>query len=92
MNASTTMTIRVSADLKERLGRLAHGTRRSRSFLAAEAVAAYVEHELSIIDGIQQGLADAEAGRVTAHAAVMAEAREIIADARKAKKEGTRSE
>ena len=38
MGASTTMTIRVTPDLKEKLGRLAHDTRRSRSYLAAEAV------------------------------------------------------
>jgi len=31
MAASTTMTIRVTPDLKEKLGRLAHTTRRMRS-------------------------------------------------------------
>jgi len=34
MTASTTMTIRVTAETKERLGQLARETRRSRSFLA----------------------------------------------------------
>ena len=37
----TTMTIRVTQDVEARLGRLASDTRRSRSFLAAEAVSAY---------------------------------------------------
>ena len=37
-SASTTMTIRLDPQLKAKLGRLAEGTRRSRSFLAAEAV------------------------------------------------------
>lgn len=73
MPDSTTMTIRVSAALKERLGRLAHDTRRSKSFLAAEAVSAYVDRELAIIDGIQRGLADVKAGRVVAHDDAMAE-------------------
>ena len=85
MNAITTMTIRVSPDLKEKLGRLAHSTRRSRSYLAVEAVEAYVNRELEIIEGIQQGLADMLAGRVTPHEEAMAEARQIIAEARQAK-------
>ena len=82
MNASTTMTIRVPADVKDRLGRLAHDTRRSRSFLAAEAVAAYVDRELAIIDGIQHGLADVAAGRVTDHDAAMDQVDKAIAEAR----------
>jgi predicted transcriptional regulator len=73
MTASTTMTIRVSTDVKEKLERLAHDTRRSRSFLAAEAVSAYVERELEIIDGVQQGLADVVAGRTVPHAEAMTE-------------------
>jgi len=82
MNASTTMTIRVSTEVKERLGRLAQDTRRSRSFLAAEAVAAFVDRELAIIDGIQRGLADVAAGRVTDHGAAMDQVDEAIAEAR----------
>lgn len=71
MGASTTMTIRVTPDLKEKLGRLAENTRRTRSYLAAEAVEAYVNRELQIIEGIQRGLADSDAGRVTPHQRAM---------------------
>lgn len=78
MTASTTMTIRVSTEVKEKLERLAHDTRRSRSFLAAEAVSAYVVRELEIIDGIQRGLADVEAGRVVPHDEAMAEIYGVI--------------
>jgi len=85
MNASTTMTIRLSAELKEKLGRLADGTRRSQSYLAAEAVSAYVERELAIIEGIQRGLADVAAGRVTPHDEVMDRVDALIAEARKRK-------
>ncbi|GGB52774.1 CopG family ribbon-helix-helix protein [Blastomonas aquatica] len=81
---STTMTIRVPQAVSDKLSRLAEGTDRSRSYLAAAAVSAYVERELAIIEGIQQGLADVEAGRVFAHEDVMAEADTIIAKARKA--------
>lgn len=82
MNASTTMTIRVPAGLAERLGRLAEGTRRSRSFLAAEAVAAYVDRELAIIEGIQRGLDDVAAGRVVDHETAMDRIDAVIAEAR----------
>ena len=78
MTASTTMTIRVTPDLKEKLGRLAHDTRRSKSFLAADAVRAYVERELEIIDGVQRGLADVDAGHVVPHDRAMAEIDEVI--------------
>lgn len=64
MTASTTMTIRVRPDVKEKLDRIANDTQRSKSFLAGEAVAAYVDRELEIIDGIKRGMADAAAGRV----------------------------
>ena len=82
MVASTTMTIRMTPDLKEKLGRLAQNTRRTRSYLAAEAVEAYVNRELQIIEGIQRGLADMEAGRVTPHEEVTARADRIVAEAR----------
>lgn len=82
MPASTTMTIRISPDVKAKLGRLAHGTRRSRSFLASEAVEAYVDRELEIIDGIERGLADVAAGRVVPHDVAMSELQAVIEAAR----------
>ena len=78
MPRSTTMTIRISPDVKERLDRHAHDTRRSKSFLAGEAVVAYVEREHDIIDGIQRGLADVAAGRVVPHEVAMAEIKAVI--------------
>jgi len=79
---STTMTIRVPLDVSTKLAKLAAGTHRSRSWLAAAAVSTYVDRELAIIDGIQKGLADVEAGRTTSHDEVMEQARQIVADAR----------
>ncbi|KGJ12747.1 MULTISPECIES: CopG family ribbon-helix-helix protein [Paracoccus] len=87
MTASTTMTIRVSPETKRKLERIAGETRRSKSFLAAEAVSAYVERELEIIDGIRRGMADAEAGRVVPHDEAMAEIHAVI-DAAEAKRAG----
>jgi predicted transcriptional regulator len=83
MAVSTTMTIRVTPETKQKLERIAADTRRSRSFLAAEAVTAYVDRELEIIGGIKRGLADVEAGRIVPHEQVMAEARQIVAKAKK---------
>jgi predicted transcriptional regulator len=85
MPTSTTMTIRISTDAKEKLDRLATDTRRSKSFLAGEAVVAYVERELEITQGIHRGLADVDAGRVAPHDAAMDEVYAAIdAAARKA--------
>lgn len=67
MAASATMTIRVSLETKEKLDRIAADTRRSKSFLAAEALAAYADRGLEIIAGIKRGMADAETGRVVPH-------------------------
>lgn len=78
MAASTTMTIRIAPEVKDKLRRIAEGTRRSKSFLAAEAVAAYVDRELEIIDGVRRGLEDVEAGRTVPHDAAMAEIDAVI--------------
>jgi len=82
MTVSTTMTFRLSDDAKAKLDRLAKHTRRSRSYLAAEAVAAYVERELEIIEGIEQGLADVAEGRLVPHDEAMARIYATIAAAK----------
>jgi predicted transcriptional regulator len=77
------MTIRVTPETKQKLERIAADTRRSKSFLAAEALSAYVDRELEIIDGIKRGMADVKAGRTVPHEQVMKEARRIVADVRR---------
>ena len=72
------MSIRLSSETKAQLGLLATATRRSKSFLAAEAVAAYVARERAIIEGIERGRADLKAGNTVSHAAAMAELDELI--------------
>ncbi|MGB6120014.1 MAG: CopG family ribbon-helix-helix protein [Mesorhizobium sp.] len=64
---SETVTVRLSSETKSRLEHLAAETRRTKSFLAGEAIEAYVARELAIVEGIKRGLADIEAGRVTPH-------------------------
>jgi predicted transcriptional regulator len=82
---STTMTIRLPVEVSDKLGRIARTTRRSRSYLAAEAVSDYIERELSIIEAIEEGLADVTAGRVVPHEVAMAELDAAIARIKAAK-------
>jgi predicted transcriptional regulator len=86
MTASATMTIRLSADVKEKLEQLARDTRRSRSYLAAEAVSAYVERELDILGGVRRGLADFAAGRVVTQERAEAEIRAVLEAAERSRK------
>lgn len=78
MTASTTMTIRVTAKTKERLGQLARETRRSRSFLAAEAVDRYLDREQAIMDGIKRGRADVAAGHLVSNDAAFSELTAVV--------------
>jgi predicted transcriptional regulator len=59
---STTMTVRLEPDLKERLDLLAEATHRSKSFLAAEAIREYVELNEWQIRETRAALAEADAG------------------------------
>ena len=56
MATSTTLTVRVSPEVKKRLGRLAGHTKRTSSYLAGEAIADFVDRELAIAEGIKRGL------------------------------------
>ncbi len=88
--ASTTLTVRLAPELKDRLGTLAERTRRTKSFLAGEAIAGYVERELEIVAGIERGLDDMTAGRVVPHEDVMAEIDATIKPANPSKQAKTR--
>ncbi len=59
---SSTMSIRLDDEVRERLEYLASATDRSRSFLAAEAIREYVENNEWQIQEIQAGLKEAEQG------------------------------
>jgi len=59
---STTMTVRLDDDVKERLHRLAEATERSKSFLAAEAICGYVDNNEWQIAEIHAALKEADAG------------------------------
>ena len=57
---STTMTIRLEADLKERLDQLAETTRRSKSFLATEAIRDFIELNEWQLQEIQEAIGEAD--------------------------------
>lgn len=59
---STTMTVRLEDDIKERLDILAEATHRSKSFLAAEAIREFVELNEWQIQETRTALAEADAG------------------------------
>lgn len=86
MPASTTLTVRLTPEVKSHLARLSRATRRTRSFLAAEAIAAYVARELQIVQGIERGLADLKAERVVPHERAMDELDAAIEKAARARK------
>ena len=59
---STTLTIRLESDLKDRLDDLANVTNRSKSFLAAEAIQEFVDLNEWQLQEIKKALAEADAG------------------------------
>jgi predicted transcriptional regulator len=59
---STTMTVRLDDEVKERLERLAESTQRSKSFLAAEAIRAFVENNEWQVAEIRAAVKEADAG------------------------------
>jgi predicted transcriptional regulator len=85
MTTSTTLTVRLPAQVKRRLGRLAGHTKRTQSYLAGEAIADFVDRELATIDGIKRGLDDMHAGRVVPHKTAMRRLRATVARAVKAR-------
>ncbi len=66
------MTVRVPAEMKERLERLAEATSRSKSWLATDALGRYLELEEWQIAETQAGLREADAGDFASDAEVQA--------------------
>jgi predicted transcriptional regulator len=64
---STTLSVRIDIDTKNRLEALAKRARRSKSFLAAEAIAAFVEAESWQLEEIQTGIKELDKGRGVPH-------------------------
>ena len=64
---STTISVRIDAQTKKQLEALAGRARRSRSFLAAEAITAFVAAETWQLDEMEAGLKELDEGRGVPH-------------------------
>ena len=62
MQNTSTITVRLSGALKSDLEKLARSTKRSKSFLAAEAIADYVELNSWQVAEVERALEEADAG------------------------------
>ena len=72
MSQSTTMTIRLEAEIKSRLDKLAAATHRSKSFLAAAAVREFIEINEWQIEEIEKAIKEAGAGDFASNQEVFA--------------------
>ena len=64
---TTTLTMRVRNALKKRLEKLSRSTGRSRSFLATEAISAYLDTNEWQVAGIKAALASLDRGQGIPH-------------------------
>ena len=69
---TTTLTLRVPTEMKERLDKLANATRRSKSYLAGEALRQYIDLESWQISEIQQAIKEADANDFASDAEIEA--------------------
>lgn len=64
---SETLSRRIDAETKKRLDALSKRSKRSKSFLGAEAIVAYVEAEEWNFSELQAGIAELDAGQDVSH-------------------------
>ena len=60
---TVTVSARLDTETINKLERLAKATARSKSFLAAESIRAYVEEQAWQIEALEEGLKEADLGR-----------------------------
>ncbi len=65
--SSSTLSVRLNTRTKARLDALAKASRRSKSFLAAEAIEAFVAAESWQLGEIEAGIKDLEANKTVEH-------------------------
>jgi len=59
---TTTMTVRIAPELNEKLDILAHNTKRTKAFLASEAIATYIGRNSWQVARIKDSLEEAKTG------------------------------
>jgi RHH-type rel operon transcriptional repressor/antitoxin RelB len=70
--SSSVLSVRLNPKTKAKLEALAKASRRSRSFLAAEAIENYVESEAWQLAEIEAGIDDLNSGRSVEHGEIRA--------------------
>lgn len=78
MSRSTTLSIRISPEVKAKLDRLSKAYERTQSYLAGEAISRWVAHEMEMLRGVEEGIEDFETGNTVSHEEAMAELRAVI--------------
>lgn len=77
MNNRSVISVHTKPEISKRLNELAMVTRRSKSFLANEAIERYLAEEEDFVASVNRGIADANAGRLRS----TKEAREYVRQA-----------
>ena len=62
-----TLSIRIDSETKKRLDALSKRSKRSKSFLAAEAITAFVASEEWQLGELQDGIVDLDSGETVSH-------------------------
>ncbi len=79
MASQKIVTLRLDGSLTGKLDKLARATRRSRSFLAAEAIRDYVDLNSWQIEEIHKALAEADRGEFATEIRSKARRQEVVA-------------
>ena len=88
MAQTTTMTVRISTEVAERLGRLSQATDRTKSYLAGKAIEDFIATQEWQIKAISDAVreADAPGAHFTDHGDVVARMRKKAAPASKSQR------
>jgi predicted transcriptional regulator len=78
MTKTVTLSARIDPKVAKKLEKLQAATKRSKSFLVGEALAAYADDELAFLESVEKGRADIRAGRIKTHDEVMANMRRML--------------
>jgi predicted transcriptional regulator len=69
---STTLSVRLTPQVKRQLKRLAKSAGRSASYLVADAIEIYVREQKRQLESIRRGIAEIESGHYVPHEAMKA--------------------
>ena len=86
MSDTVMLSVRIPAELAKRLDSVAGATERTRTYVAARAIAEYVESEEETLAKIREGLAQTDAGETVSHEEALRFVERLKSRARRRKK------